>query len=49
MRKGFGCSEWFQDLGIISPDWPGVKHDFKFYTLLYGLVRAELEEWLNTV
>jgi CRISPR-associated protein Csd1 len=37
-------AEWFQDLGIISPDGAGVKRDFKFYALLYGLVRAELAE-----
>jgi CRISPR-associated protein Csd1 len=37
-------AEWFQDLGIVSPDGVGVKRDFKFYTLLYGLVRAELAE-----
>jgi CRISPR-associated protein Csd1 len=37
-------AEWFQDLGIISPDGVGVKRDFKFYALLYGLVRAELAE-----
>ena len=37
-------AEWFEDLGIISPDGAGVKRDFKFYALLYGLVRADLEE-----
>jgi CRISPR-associated protein Csd1 len=37
-------AEWFQDLGIVSPDGVGVKRDFKFYVLLYGLVRAELAE-----
>ncbi len=37
-------SEWFQDLGIVSPYGMGVKHDFKFHALLYGLVRKELEE-----
>ncbi|HEY1717651.1 MAG TPA: type I-C CRISPR-associated protein Cas8c/Csd1 [Verrucomicrobiae bacterium] len=37
-------AEWFQDLGIVSPDGVGVKRDFKFYALLYGLVRAELAE-----
>lgn len=42
IRKHIG--EWFQDLGIVSPDGAGVKRDFKFYALLYGLVRAELAE-----
>ena len=37
-------AEWFQDLGIVSPDGAGVKRDFKFYALLYGLVRRELDE-----
>jgi CRISPR-associated protein Csd1 len=37
-------AEWFQDLGIVSPDGVGVKRDFKFYALLYGLVRQELDE-----
>lgn len=42
IRKHIG--EWFQDLGIVSPDGVGVKRDFKFFALLYGLVRAELAE-----
>ena len=37
-------AEWFEDLGIVSTDGAGVKHDFKFYSLLYGMVRADLEE-----
>lgn len=37
-------AEWFQDLGIIAPDGAGVKRDFKFGALLYGMVRAELSE-----
>jgi CRISPR-associated protein Csd1 len=37
-------AEWFQDLGIIASDGAGVKHDFKFGALLYGMVRAELSE-----
>jgi CRISPR-associated protein Csd1 len=37
-------AEWFQDLGIIALDGAGVKHDFKFGALLYGMVRAELAE-----
>ena len=37
-------AEWFQDLGIIPPDGVGVKRDFKFGALLYGMVRAEHSE-----
>lgn len=37
-------AEWFEDLGIVPPDGAGVKRDFKFYALLYGMVRADLEE-----
>jgi CRISPR-associated protein Csd1 len=37
-------AEWFQDLGIVPPDGLGVKRDFKFGALLYGMVRAELAE-----
>lgn len=37
-------AQWFQDLGIVSPDGLGVKRDFKFFALLYGLVRKELDE-----
>jgi CRISPR-associated protein Csd1 len=37
-------AEWFQDLGIVPPDGVGIKRDFKFYALLYGLVRKELDE-----
>ncbi len=37
-------AQWFEDLGIVSPDGIDVKHDFKFATLLYGIVRAELPE-----
>jgi CRISPR-associated protein Csd1 len=37
-------AEWFEDLGIVSPDGAGVKRDFKFYALLYGMVRKELDE-----
>jgi len=36
--------EWFQDLSIVPPDGVGVKRDFKFGALLYGMVRAELAE-----
>jgi len=35
---------WFEDLGIVPPDGVGVKRDFKFYALLFGLVRNELDE-----
>jgi len=37
-------AEWFEDLGVVSPDGAGVKRDFKFGALLYGTVRAELAE-----
>jgi len=37
-------AKWFQDLGIISPEGLGIKHDFKFYALLFGMVRRELDE-----
>ncbi len=37
-------AEWFQHLGIVQPDGVGVKRDFKFYALLYGMVRKELDE-----
>jgi CRISPR-associated protein Csd1 len=37
-------AKWFEDLGIIDPDGSGPKRDFKFGALLYGLVRAKLEE-----
>lgn len=37
-------AQWFQDLGIVSPDGVGVKRDFKFFALLYGMVRKELDE-----
>ncbi len=37
-------AEWFEDLGIVSPDGVGVKRDFKFYALLFGMVRKELDE-----
>lgn len=37
-------AEWFKDLGIIAPDGVGVKRDFKFYSLLFGMVRKELDE-----
>jgi CRISPR-associated protein Csd1 len=37
-------ADWFADLGIVPPEGVGVKRDFKFGALLYGLVRAELDE-----
>jgi CRISPR-associated protein Csd1 len=36
--------EWFEDLGIVSTDGSGLKRSFKFYALLYALVRADLGE-----
>lgn len=37
-------ADWFTDLAIAEPGGSGVKHDFKFGALLYGMVRAELSE-----
>jgi len=37
-------ADWFSDLAIVHPDGLSVKHDFKFGALLYGVVRAELDE-----
>jgi CRISPR-associated protein Csd1 len=37
-------AEWFEDLTVVLPEGSGVKHDFKFGALLYGMVRAELDE-----
>jgi CRISPR-associated protein Csd1 len=37
-------AQWFQDLAIVPPDGLGAKRDFKFFALLYGLVRKELDE-----
>jgi CRISPR-associated protein Csd1 len=37
-------AKWFQDLSIISPDGVGVKRDFKFYALLFGMVRKNPDE-----
>jgi len=37
-------TQWFRDLSIVPLDGVGVKSDFKFYALLYGMVRADLEE-----
>jgi len=37
-------AEWFQDLAIVQPDGQGTKRDFKFGALLYGMVRADLED-----
>jgi len=37
-------AEWFQDLAIVPPEGAGVKRDFKLGALLYGMVRAELDE-----
>jgi CRISPR-associated protein Csd1 len=37
-------AHWFDDLAIAEPDGSGVKRDFKFGALLYGMVRADLSE-----
>lgn len=37
-------AHWFEDLAIAETDGMGVKRDFKFGSLLYGMVRAELAE-----
>ncbi len=37
-------AEWFEDLSIVPLDGFGRKRDFKFGALLYGMVRAELDE-----
>ncbi len=37
-------ADWFADLSIAEPDGSGVKRDFKFGALLYGMVRADLSE-----
>lgn len=37
-------AEWFEDLGIIDQNGVDTKRDFKFGALLYGMVRAEIDE-----
>lgn len=37
-------ADWFNDLALVLPDGSGVKRDFKFGALLYGMVRADLSE-----
>jgi CRISPR-associated protein Csd1 len=37
-------ADWFADLAVAHPDGAGIKSDFKFGALLYGMVRAELSE-----
>lgn len=37
-------ADWFTDLAITDPDGSGVRRGFKFGALLYGMVRAELDE-----
>lgn len=37
-------ADWFEDLSIIDPNGVDMKRDFKFGALLYGMVRAELDE-----
>jgi CRISPR-associated protein Csd1 len=42
-------AEWFQDLAIVQPDGQETKRDFKFGALLYGMVRADLEDLSPTI
>jgi CRISPR-associated protein Csd1 len=42
-------ADWFADLAIAEPDGSGVKRDFKFGALLYGMVRAGLAELPPTI
>ncbi len=37
-------AHWFADLAIAEPDGCGVKRDFKFGAILYGMVRADLAD-----
>jgi CRISPR-associated protein Csd1 len=37
-------AHWFEDLSIIDPNGADTKRDFKFGTLLFGMVRAEIDE-----
>jgi CRISPR-associated protein Csd1 len=37
-------AEWFEDLSIAAPEGVGTKRSFKFGALLYGMVRAALDE-----
>lgn len=37
-------AEWFGALAIVPSDGLGVKRNFKFFSLLYGMVRKELDE-----
>lgn len=37
-------ADWFSDLSLVHPNGVGIKRDFKFYALLYAMVRADLEE-----
>jgi CRISPR-associated protein Csd1 len=37
-------ANWFEDLCIIDPNGMDMKRDFKFGALLYGMVRAEIDE-----
>jgi len=37
-------ADWFEDLGIINQNGVDTKRDFKFGALLYGMVRAEIDE-----
>ncbi len=42
-------AHWFADLAVAEPDGIGIKRDFKFRALLYGMVRAELTELSPTL
>jgi CRISPR-associated protein Csd1 len=42
-------AEWFEDLAIVQPVGQGTKRDFKFGALLYGMVRADLEDLSPTL
>jgi CRISPR-associated protein Csd1 len=37
-------ADWFKDLAIVPPEGINLKRDFKLGALLYGMVRAELDE-----
>jgi CRISPR-associated protein Csd1 len=37
-------ADWFKDLALVPPEGVGLKRDFKLGALLYGMVRAELDE-----
>lgn len=41
---GQSIAAWFRDLTLVNPDGMETRNDFKFSALLYGLVRAKLDE-----